>query len=57
VGAEVTLLRLGDHGATGNGHGMIFERNHREALSVVMDALQPILSVRADPDDGGTGAR
>src|SRR6185312_10095561 len=28
AGARVELLRLAEHGVHGNGHGMIFERNH-----------------------------
>jgi pimeloyl-ACP methyl ester carboxylesterase len=43
TGAEVELLRLADHGVHGNGHGMIFERNHLDVLRVVMDALQGML--------------
>ncbi len=38
AGAHVQLLRLAEHGVHGNGHGMIFERNHLEVLDVVMDA-------------------
>ena len=37
AGANVELLRLADHGVHGNGHGMIFERNHLKVLDVVMD--------------------
>ena len=43
AGAEVELLRLADHGVRGNGHGMIFERNHLQVLDVVMAALGPLL--------------
>jgi pimeloyl-ACP methyl ester carboxylesterase len=43
TGAEVELLRLADHGVRGNGHGMIFERNHLQVLDVVMDALGRLL--------------
>ena len=43
TGANVQLLRLADHGVHGNGHGMIFERNHLEVLDVVMDALAGLL--------------
>jgi pimeloyl-ACP methyl ester carboxylesterase len=39
AGAEVELLRLADHGVRGNGHGMIFERNHLQVLDLVMDKL------------------
>ena len=44
AGAEVELLRLADHGVHGNGHGMIFERNHLQVLDVVMDALGRLLA-------------
>jgi pimeloyl-ACP methyl ester carboxylesterase len=44
VGADVELLRLADHGVHGNGHGMIFERNHLQVLDVVMDGLTRLLS-------------
>jgi pimeloyl-ACP methyl ester carboxylesterase len=43
AGADVQLLRLADHGVHGNGHGMIFERNHLEVLDVVMDGLAGLL--------------
>jgi pimeloyl-ACP methyl ester carboxylesterase len=45
AGARVELLRLADHGVHGNGHGMIFERNHLEVLEVVMDQLGRLLEV------------
>jgi pimeloyl-ACP methyl ester carboxylesterase len=44
IGADVELLRLADHGVHGNGHGMIFERNHLQVLDVVMDALTDLLA-------------
>jgi hypothetical protein len=44
AGADVELLRLTDHGVRGNGHGMIFERNHLQVLDVVMDALRRLLA-------------
>jgi pimeloyl-ACP methyl ester carboxylesterase len=44
TGARVQLLRLADHGVHGNGHGMIFERNHLQVLDVVMDELGRLLS-------------
>jgi pimeloyl-ACP methyl ester carboxylesterase len=44
TGAEVQLMRLADHGVHGNGHGMIFERNHLQVLDVVMDGLARLLS-------------
>jgi hypothetical protein len=43
AGANVQLMRLADHGVHGNGHGMIFERNHLEVLDVVMDQLGRLL--------------
>jgi pimeloyl-ACP methyl ester carboxylesterase len=45
AGARVELLRLADHGVHGNGHGMIFERNHLAVLDVVMDQLGRLLEV------------
>ena len=44
AGAHVQLLRLAEHGVHGNGHGMIFERNHLQVLDVVMDALDRLLA-------------
>lgn len=35
-GCTVDLLRLADHGVHGNGHGMMFERNNREVLEVIL---------------------
>ena len=43
-GANVVLLRLADHGVRGNGHGMIFERNHLQVLDVVMGQLDSMLA-------------
>jgi pimeloyl-ACP methyl ester carboxylesterase len=48
AGAEVQLLRLAEHGVTGNGHGMIFERNHLEVLGVVLAAIERITERTAD---------
>ncbi len=45
AGANVQLLRLADHGVHGNGHGMIFERNHLAVLDVVMDQLAGLLAL------------
>ena len=39
-GCDVDLVRLADHGVHGNGHGMMLERNHGEALSVITDWLR-----------------
>jgi pimeloyl-ACP methyl ester carboxylesterase len=46
AGAHVQLLRLADHGVHGNGHGMIFERNHLQVLDVVMEQLDGLLATR-----------
>ncbi|MGE5293135.1 MAG: hypothetical protein ACM3ML_39310 [Micromonosporaceae bacterium] len=35
-GCTVDLIRLADHGVHGNGHGMMFERNNREVLDVIL---------------------
>lgn len=39
-GAAVELLRLPDHGVTGNGHGLIYEKNSDAALKPVLDWLE-----------------
>jgi pimeloyl-ACP methyl ester carboxylesterase len=39
AGCDVDLVRLADHGVEGNGHGMMMERNNREALQVILDWL------------------
>jgi pimeloyl-ACP methyl ester carboxylesterase len=44
AGAHVQLLRLAEHGIHGNGHGMIFERNHLQVLDVVMEQLDGLLA-------------
>ncbi|MFI8193971.1 alpha/beta fold hydrolase [Streptomyces sp. NPDC085946] len=36
AGCDADLVRLGDHGVHGNGHGVMFERNNREALHVIL---------------------
>ena len=36
-GCDVELVRLADHGVHGNGHMMMIERNHVEALGVLTD--------------------
>jgi pimeloyl-ACP methyl ester carboxylesterase len=36
-GCDVELVRLADHGVHGNGHGMMFERNHAEVLDLITD--------------------
>lgn len=39
AGVDVEHVRLADHGVHGNGHLMMLERNHREALSPILDWL------------------
>ena len=36
AGAAAELIRLTDHGVTGNGHGLIFEKNSDQALQPVL---------------------
>lgn len=45
AGAAAELIRLTDHGITGNGHGLIYEKNSDEALQPV---LRWIARVEAD---------
>jgi pimeloyl-ACP methyl ester carboxylesterase len=45
-GNPVELLRLADVGVRGNGHGMIFERNHLEVLAPVLDAIERLTQRR-----------
>ncbi len=39
AGASAELLHLPDHGVTGNGHGLIYEKNSDAALQPVLDWL------------------
>ena len=39
AGCQAESVRLEDHGVLGNGHGMMFELNNREALQVILDWL------------------
>ena len=39
-GAAVELLHLPDHGVTGNGHGLIYEKNSDAALQPVLAWLE-----------------
>ncbi|HVW16775.1 MAG TPA: hypothetical protein VHB30_00875, partial [Solirubrobacteraceae bacterium] len=39
AGCDVDLVRLADRGVCGNGHGLMWESNNREALGVVLDWL------------------
>jgi pimeloyl-ACP methyl ester carboxylesterase len=47
AGADVELLLLAEHGVKGNGHGMIFERNHLEVLGVVRAAIERLVTDQA----------
>jgi hypothetical protein len=40
AGCDVDLVRFADYGVHGNGHAMMFERNHREALQVLLDWIE-----------------
>lgn len=51
VGATATLLRLEDRGITGNGHGMMLERNNAEVLRVITDWLDGLTP--PDPPTAG----
>lgn len=42
AGCRVHALRLADHGVHGNGHGMMFERNHAEVLRVLTDWIESV---------------
>ena len=42
AGAAAELLRLTDHGVTGNGHGLIYEKNSDEALRPVLAWLNGV---------------
>jgi len=44
AGCDVERVRLADHGVHGNGHGMMMEKNNREALQVILDWLDKRLS-------------
>ena len=50
AGAAAEHLALPDHGVTGNGHGVMFERNSDAALAPILDWLRTRLS-------GGTATR
>jgi pimeloyl-ACP methyl ester carboxylesterase len=40
AGCDVERVRFADQGVHGNGHAMMFERNHREALGVLLDWIE-----------------
>ena len=42
AGAAAELIRLIDHGITGNGHGLIYEKNSDEALQPVLQWLERV---------------
>ncbi len=42
AGAAAELMRLTDHGVTGNGHGLIYEANSDQALQPVLRWLQAV---------------
>src|SRR5215207_7355005 len=42
AGCDVDRVRLADHGVHGNGHGMMFERNNREVLGVLLAWLDGV---------------
>ena len=44
AGCDADLVRLEDHGVLGNGHGMMFERNNREVLGVILDWVRERLA-------------
>ena len=44
AGCDVERVRLADHGVHGNGHGMMMEKNNREALQVILDWVDKRLS-------------
>ena len=46
AGAAAELLHLPDHGVTGNGHGLIFEKNSDEALQPVLDWLAKVMAAK-----------
>jgi hypothetical protein len=41
AGCDVERIRLAERGVRGNGHGMMLERNNREALEVILAWLDP----------------
>jgi pimeloyl-ACP methyl ester carboxylesterase len=46
VGGSPVLLRLHEHGVSGNGHGMMLERNNEDVLRVITDWLAKVGTVR-----------
>ena len=41
AGCDAERLHLPEHGVRGNGHGIMLERNNREALGVILEWLRP----------------
>ncbi|WP_411152479.1 alpha/beta hydrolase [Streptomyces sp. A30] len=48
AGCDADQVRLADHGVHGNGHGMMFEKNNREVLQVILDWLNKKLVNEGD---------
>jgi pimeloyl-ACP methyl ester carboxylesterase len=47
AGCDVELVRLADHGVRGNGHGIMLERNHAQALTVLTQWVARRAQLRA----------
>jgi pimeloyl-ACP methyl ester carboxylesterase len=43
AGCSVSLVRLAEHGVRGNGHGIMLERNHEQALTVLTEWAAGVL--------------
>lgn len=52
AGAAAELLHLPDHGVTGNGHGLIYEKNSDEALQPVLRWIADHIERAARPNQG-----
>jgi pimeloyl-ACP methyl ester carboxylesterase len=50
AGCDVDRVRLAEHGVHGNGHGMMFEKNNRQVLQVILDWLVGRGLAAAAPD-------
>jgi pimeloyl-ACP methyl ester carboxylesterase len=46
AGCNAELVRLAEHGVHGNGHGMMLERNHEQALAVITRWVAGVPSLR-----------
>ncbi|GAA4543923.1 alpha/beta fold hydrolase [Pseudonocardia xishanensis] len=49
AGAAARHLALAEHGVTGNGHGMVVERNHADVLDLLLRWLADVLSDAGRP--------